>query len=381
MRASLPSFALFPVACMLLAPPAAAAVAPTPQIAYQGRLLQNTLPVTGTHSFLFQILDSHGIALWNSGILSLAVDNGLYSVVLGSSTNATISASVLASANLALQVTVDGQALSPNAAIVPAFQASSAYQLLGSFSGDLTGSQSSTVVSQLQGKPLDLTTTAPTSGQALVFNGTEWTAGTVTGSQGAAGSNGATGGIGATGPTGPTGATGAQGIQGTQGNAGATGAVGAVGATGATGSAGAAGTSPYANYLRLSGVINSAGQDRLEILTFGSASGQTSSWHGSSFVAPSAGIYAITFYCQVTSAKASPTATTPVILLNGAVLASGVLKQLDPKDILSSPPMGCTLTYVGPIAASDTLAFGYYGDSATNAFDLTSSTYVAIAGF
>jgi len=254
MRAFQPSYALFPVACMLLAPPAAATVSPTPQIAYQGRLLQNTLPVTGTHSFVFQILDSSNNQLWTSGTLSLAVDNGLYSVVLGASSNTVISASVLAHANLVLQVTVDGQVLAPNAAIVPAFQASSAYQLLGSFSGDLTGTQSGTVISQLQGKPLDLTTTLPTSGQALVFNGTEWTAGTITGNQGTAGATGATGVAGPTGPTGATGATGSRGNDGATGSQGVPGTAGASGPTGATGATGA--TGPEATWTVTTGMVS-----------------------------------------------------------------------------------------------------------------------------
>ena len=55
-----------PLAAQLL-PAAAVAAAPTPVLAYQGRLLEASLPVTGARTFTFSVLDSSGTELWNSG--------------------------------------------------------------------------------------------------------------------------------------------------------------------------------------------------------------------------------------------------------------------------------------------------------------------------
>ena len=233
---------------------------PLPQVAYQGRLIEAGVAVTGARVFTFSILDSSGNELWNSGNQTLLVDAGLYAMVLGSSAMPPIPASVLATSGLLLHVTIGGTPLSPDVDILPAFQARSAWELVGAFGGDLTGTQNQTLVASLQGIPLDLTTTPPSTGQALVFNGTKWTAGTVAGVpgpaglQGAAGPQGPTGATGATGSQGPTGATGATGPQGPTGATGATGVQGFVGpqglpgltgATGSQGPAGPTGASPF----------------------------------------------------------------------------------------------------------------------------------------
>ena len=63
----------FPLAALASAmslpaqPAPAAAAAPAPVLAYQGRLLEATLPVTGTRTFTFSILDGSGVERWNSG--------------------------------------------------------------------------------------------------------------------------------------------------------------------------------------------------------------------------------------------------------------------------------------------------------------------------
>ena len=214
---------------------------PLPQVAYQGRLLEGGAPVTGARVFVFSILDATGHELWNSGNQTLTVDVGLYGVVLGSTGMPPIPASVLGKSGLLLRVAIGGTPLTPDVDILPAFQARSAWELVGAFSGDLTGTQNQTLLSNLQGIPLDLTTTAPTTGQALVFNGSKWVAGSVAGSAGPAGPQGPAGPAGATGPVGPTGATGAAGPQGPAGPTGATGAAGPQGLVGPTGAAGAAG--------------------------------------------------------------------------------------------------------------------------------------------
>ena len=60
-----------------------ASVTPVPVLAYQGRLLEATLPVTGTRTFVFSILDATGTELWNSGSQSISVNTGLYGIELG----------------------------------------------------------------------------------------------------------------------------------------------------------------------------------------------------------------------------------------------------------------------------------------------------------
>ncbi|WP_052572540.1 collagen-like protein [Holophaga foetida] len=224
-RSLLPSLAAVLVSQMPFVAMATEAL-PNPQIAYQGRLLEGTLPVTGNRTFVFAILDSGGAELWNSGDQVLSVTNGLYAVVLGGTGMTAIPTEVLAKPNLKLRVAIGGTTLTPDTDLVPALQARSAFELTGSFAGDLGGTQYKTTLQSLQGFPLDLTTANPTSGQSLVFNGTSWVPREVTGEQGATGPQGPVG------PAGPTGDQGAQGIQGIQG---ATGAVGATGATGATG--------------------------------------------------------------------------------------------------------------------------------------------------
>ncbi len=57
-------------------PAAATPAAPAPVLAYQGRLLEKTLPVTGVRTFTFSILDGAGAELWNSGAQPVSVNNG-----------------------------------------------------------------------------------------------------------------------------------------------------------------------------------------------------------------------------------------------------------------------------------------------------------------
>src|SRR5476651_1179635 len=57
--------------------------APSPVLAYVGRLLESNVPVNGARPFVFSIVDSAGNELWNSGPQTLTVTGGLYGVVLG----------------------------------------------------------------------------------------------------------------------------------------------------------------------------------------------------------------------------------------------------------------------------------------------------------
>ena len=106
----------------------------------------------------------------------------------------------------------------------------------GSLGGDVTGSQSATNVVKIQGKPV--ATTAPVSGQFLIWNGSTYTPGTVPGTPGPTGPQGPQGATGATGPQGATGVTGPQGATGATGPQGATGATGPQGPQGDVGPTG-----------------------------------------------------------------------------------------------------------------------------------------------
>src|ERR1700677_2614396 len=192
-----------------------AATAPTPVLAYVGRLVESNTPVTGARSFTFSILDSNGNQLWTSGPQTLTVTGGLFGVVLGSTGMTALPASLTQETSLHLHVIADGVAISPDVALVPALQANVAWSVLGSFGGDVSGTQQAISVNKLQGATLDLS--GATSGEVLEFNGTSWIASSLAGTAGAPG------------------ATGPQGAQGVAGVAGGTGATGAPGATGATG--------------------------------------------------------------------------------------------------------------------------------------------------
>lgn len=197
---------------------------PAPVLAYQGRLVEAGLPVTGTRDFTFALLDSASLELWNSGTQNLAVTSGLYSALLGGTGMPPIPTTLLGKANLKLRVTVGGVAMAPDVELVPALQARSAFEVSGAFAGDVGGTQNATTLLRLQGIPLDLTTAAPASGQGLVYNGTKWVPGTVSGTPGPIGPTGATGPQGPAGPTGPNGVAGAAGPAGVQGPAGPAGA-------------------------------------------------------------------------------------------------------------------------------------------------------------
>ena len=105
---------------------AAADAAPLPTIAYQGRLIEGVTPANGVRSFAFSILDGAGVEQWHSGTVTLTVNEGLYSVALGTTGMTAFPSTLLAKAGLKLRVTVSGTLLSPDVSITPAFQASSA---------------------------------------------------------------------------------------------------------------------------------------------------------------------------------------------------------------------------------------------------------------
>jgi len=214
--------------------PAAVVAPPSPAVAYQGRLTEAGLPVTGTRSFTFSILDAQANELWNSGPQNVAVNNGLYAVELGGTGMPAIPTSLLGTPTLKLHLAINGTALAPDTDLVPALQARSAFEFSGPLAGDVGGTQNATVVLRLAGVPLD-TATAPAVGQALVYNGSSWSPATVAGAPGPQGPQGPVGPAGPTGATGPQGPIGLPGIAGPQGPVGATGPAGSQGLTGPSG--------------------------------------------------------------------------------------------------------------------------------------------------
>jgi hypothetical protein len=198
---------------------------PRPVLAYEGRLVESNAFVTGLRPFVFSIIDSSGTELWTSGTQTLTVASGLYGVVLGSAGMPALPASLTLRANLHLRVIADGVQLSPDVPLIPAFQAGTAWNVIGPFYGDISGTQQTISVNKLKGTPIDLA--APlSSGEVLTFNGTSWIASNPTGSEGPPGPPGLQG---PEGPAGPAGATGAMGPQGPSGGAGPQGPAGANG--------------------------------------------------------------------------------------------------------------------------------------------------------
>ncbi|WP_375562927.1 tail fiber domain-containing protein [Bernardetia sp. OM2101] len=84
----------------------------TQGITYQGKLVENGLPVSGNQTIFFELIDNTGNITW-SETQTVTVQDGLYSVVLGSQTP--LPSSVFsATPNLNLRVTINGNVLSPN---------------------------------------------------------------------------------------------------------------------------------------------------------------------------------------------------------------------------------------------------------------------------
>lgn len=178
---------------------------------YQGRLTDaGGIPRNGSFQMIFELVDGGGAALgWTETHSSVAVNNGFFSVLLGSVTP--MPSSLFQGDPIDtygpvrfLRVTVDGEVLSPNIRIVGS--ALAAANMVGP-----TG-------------PIGATgPTGPTGPTGL------------TGPQGPQGPQGE---MGPTGPVGPTGPQGSQGVQGPQGYEGPTGITGPQGEEGSQGPVG-----------------------------------------------------------------------------------------------------------------------------------------------
>lgn len=187
-------------------------------ISYQGRLTDAAgNPITNTSPGVpmsFRILDGASSPVWNEAYAGVSVDKGLFTVTLGSQNP--LSPSVLGDTVRWLEVTINGETLSPNVRIT-----SSAY-VIEAIAGP-TGGIGPTGSEGFEGPTGPLGPTGPTGATG------------VTGPTGNVGSTGPLGQRGFTGPTGVTGPTGAMGPIGPTGSAGYTGPTGSTGPTGATG--------------------------------------------------------------------------------------------------------------------------------------------------
>jgi hypothetical protein len=402
-RPSLLTLALIGLSTGLHAQTVAAAVMeapPSPKVAYQGRLTEAGLPVTGVRSFTFSILDAQGNELWNSGPQDVSVNNGLYAVELGGTGMTAISTTLLAKANLKLHLVIGSVALAPDTDLVPALQARAAWEVTGAFAGDVAGTQNALRVTGLQGIPVDLTT-APTTGQGLVFDGSKWLAGTVggttgpmgpqgpagetgpTGPQGPIGLTGSTGAAGATGPTGPQGSTGPAGAVGPQGLTGLTGALGpqgVAGPAGPTGNAGAdgrtilhgAGTPVVTS---AAGAVGDFYLDTAASVLYGPKTG--ANWVGVasvSLVGPSSGVSSVTASAPLSSSGGA----TPNISLSGSLSDSNLATITTAGKVANSATTATSANTASAIVARDVAgnfsAGTISGNLSGNATTATSAT-------
>ena len=102
---------------------------PAPELNYQGRLVENGLPVTGTRFFRFTILNAT-TQLFESPEHTVSVVDGLYAVRLTG-----FDASLLPQSGLLLRVRVGPTAgalvaLAPDVALIPALQATTAFSVV-----------------------------------------------------------------------------------------------------------------------------------------------------------------------------------------------------------------------------------------------------------
>ncbi len=90
---------------------------------WQGRLTVNEIPLTGSHSMVFSLLDSSSTELYNSGTITVQVTEGLAAVLVGGGSMPAIPASVANADGLVMHIILDGNTLSTDIPLVPAFRA------------------------------------------------------------------------------------------------------------------------------------------------------------------------------------------------------------------------------------------------------------------
>ncbi|MEQ1605900.1 MAG: tail fiber domain-containing protein [Pyrinomonadaceae bacterium] len=204
--------------------------AQTTEFTYQGQLQSSSVIANGNFDFEFALFDSQsggsqvGSTLTRNGV---GVANGIFSVNLdfgngfpgasrfleirvrqaGGGAFTTLSPrQPISSAPYAVKsITSDSATVAVNAITANnatnaqnAVNAQTAVNFSGSIAGDVTGTQGSTIVGRLQNRTVS--PTAPTSGQVLKYNGTQWEPGTdSTGAGGGGTITGVTAGTGLTG--------------------------------------------------------------------------------------------------------------------------------------------------------------------------------------
>ena len=212
----------------VLVPSRAAAEAPS-LVTVQGRLADSQgAPLSGTKSMTFKLVNAAGASLpsgnpWVESHPNVAVADGFFVVPLGSVTSLTANIFTDAPTDafgkaIFVEITVDGETLSPNMRLT-----SAAYALSGAGQKGETG---------------ETGPTGPSGGEKGAMGATGATG--ATGPPGAEGPTGATG-AGATGPTGPTGLKGVKGMSGDKGEPGIAGNNGTQGSKGEPGEKGEAG--------------------------------------------------------------------------------------------------------------------------------------------
>jgi len=161
----------------------------TSAFTYQGKLDQNSAPVTGSCDLQFSLYDALTLGTQIGATQTLTnqtITNGLFSVQLNSSGE--FGAEAFNGQARWLDIAVrcpsgsgDYNSLSPRQALSAApyalyslesGHALSAQDFSGELDGDVTGEQDDTLVTALQNQPI--TDTVPTTGQVLKYNGTQW---------------------------------------------------------------------------------------------------------------------------------------------------------------------------------------------------------------
>lgn len=104
----------------LLVVPCALAQAVPQRIAFTGNLRSNGAPVTGAHTFVFSLFDADtgGTSAWSETHVGLTASEGLVHAQLGTTT--ALTPSVLTGAPLWLEISIDGEVLSPRLALASA---------------------------------------------------------------------------------------------------------------------------------------------------------------------------------------------------------------------------------------------------------------------
>jgi hypothetical protein len=107
------------VALVGLASTVAAAQGVPTTVSFAANLKDATGPVTGQHTFLFSLYDglTGGTQVWSENHSGVQVNQGFVSIALGTGSGTALTPTIFNGAALFLEVTLDGQLLSPRTAI------------------------------------------------------------------------------------------------------------------------------------------------------------------------------------------------------------------------------------------------------------------------